>query len=101
MIIADSSVWIDSFNGLQTPPVMALARLLDGTDLIMGDLILVEVLQGIRADTDFQRIRNRFRGEHPGQRGIRSVIRAEHPNTSGDQEQRQQTGQHHGNGPQA
>ncbi|MFO8238805.1 MAG: hypothetical protein R6U00_11285 [Prochlorococcaceae cyanobacterium] len=46
MIIVDSSVWIDLFNGLSTPEVERLDGLLGVTPLAIGDLILVEVMQG-------------------------------------------------------
>ncbi len=54
MIIVDSSVWIDYFNGADIPEVAKLDTLLT-TDLLgVGDLILVEVLQGFRQDRDYQ-----------------------------------------------
>ena len=48
MIVVDSSVWIDFFNGGDTPEVERLDRLLGVTPLVVGDLILVEVVQGFR-----------------------------------------------------
>ncbi len=48
MILVDSSVWIDYFNGQATPQVDLLDQL-----LAIGDLILVEVLQGFRHDADY------------------------------------------------
>jgi predicted nucleic acid-binding protein len=55
--IVDSSVWIDYFNGRATVWTDVLDRLLGTEHLLMGDLILVEVLQGFRSDLDFQRAR--------------------------------------------
>ena len=53
MILVDSSVWIDFFNGRVTPETDHLDALL-GTDVAAtGDLILVEVLQGFRDEADF------------------------------------------------
>jgi predicted nucleic acid-binding protein len=52
MIIVDSSVWIDYFNGADIPEVATLDRLLATELLAIGDLILVEVLQGFRHDKD-------------------------------------------------
>ena len=46
MIVVDSSVWIDFFNGVNTPEVERLDGLLGVTPIAIGDLILVEVLQG-------------------------------------------------------
>ncbi|WP_373538864.1 PIN domain nuclease [Chamaesiphon sp.] len=54
MIIVDSSVWIDYFNGKDIPEVATLDRLLETELLAVGDLILVEVLQGFRHDRDYQ-----------------------------------------------
>ena len=54
MTIIDTSVWIDYFNGTATPETAVLDRLLGIESLIVGDLILVEVLQGFRSDRDFR-----------------------------------------------
>ena len=55
MILVDSSVWIDYFTGKKTPAAEKLDSLL-GQDLVaIGDLMLVEVLQGFRADKDYRR----------------------------------------------
>lgn len=54
MIIVDSSVWIDYFNGKDIPEVATLDRLLKTELLAVGDLIVVEVLQGFRQDKDYQ-----------------------------------------------
>ena len=53
MIVVDSSVWIDYFNGRDTPQASKLDELL-GVELIgIGDIILAEVLQGFRIDADY------------------------------------------------
>jgi hypothetical protein len=54
MIVVDSSVWIDYFNGLITPQTDKLDSLLSQQWIIMGDLILTEVLQGFREDREYQ-----------------------------------------------
>jgi predicted nucleic acid-binding protein len=54
MIIVDSSVWIDYFNGADVPEVVKLDKLLETELLGVGDLILAEVLQGFRQDRDYQ-----------------------------------------------
>ena len=54
MTIIDTSVWIDYFNGTATAETAVLDRLLGIESLIIGDLILVEVLQGFRSDRDFR-----------------------------------------------
>jgi len=53
MIIADSSVWIDYFNGAFTPQAERLDSLLGQEPVGLGDLILTEVLQGFRLDRDY------------------------------------------------
>jgi len=57
MILIDSSVWIDYFNGRPTPETDLLDRLLTAQRPLLGDLILVEILQGFRSDLDFHRVR--------------------------------------------
>lgn len=55
MIFVDASVWIDFFNGCDTPESGRLADLLnDGAaPLGMADLTLFEVLRGFRHHQDF------------------------------------------------
>ena len=57
MIIVDSSVWIDYFNGRATRQTDALHDLLGRRTVVIGDLILAEVLQGFRSDQHFRRAR--------------------------------------------
>ena len=52
LIVVDSSVWIDFFNGVSTAEVERLDGLLELTPIAIGDLILVEVVQGFRQDRD-------------------------------------------------
>lgn len=54
MILVDSSVWIDYFNGIETLATKKLDRLLGVQPVCTGDLILAEVLQGFRQDEDYQ-----------------------------------------------
>ena len=61
MIVVDSSVWIDFFNGVSTPEVGRLDGLLGVTPLAIGDLILVEVMQGFRNERDVATARQLFR----------------------------------------
>ena len=53
MILVDSSVWIDYFNGTITPQTDKLDGLLGRDPLVIGDFILTEVLQGFDNDRDF------------------------------------------------
>ena len=61
MIVVDSSVWIDFFNGVSSPEVERLDGLLGVTPLVIGDLILVEVMQGFRNERDVATARQLFR----------------------------------------
>jgi len=54
VIVVDSSVWIDYFNGIITPQTDKLDDLLSQQWIVTGDLILTEVLQGFRQDKDYQ-----------------------------------------------
>ena len=54
MILVDSSVWIDFFNGADTPQVTLLDNKLGDTPILVGDLILTEVLQGFKSNKDFE-----------------------------------------------
>ena len=54
MILVDSSVWIDYFNGTETLATKKLDNLLGVQPVCIGDLILAEVLRGFRLDQDFQ-----------------------------------------------
>ena len=56
LILVDSSVWIDYFEGAVTDQTKKLDDLQLGSELLAtGDLILTEVLQGFAKDTDFNR----------------------------------------------
>jgi predicted nucleic acid-binding protein len=57
LILVDSSVWIDYFNGTVTAQTDKLDRLLGQEPLAIGDLILAEVLQGFASDRDFEAAR--------------------------------------------
>ena len=61
MIAVDSSVWIDFFHGVSTPEVERLDGLLGVKPLAIGDLVLVEVMQGFRTDQDVATARQLFR----------------------------------------
>ncbi len=57
MILVDSSVWIDFLRGRPTRQVETLDSLLGNTTLAVGDLIKVEVLQGVRGSREFNQVR--------------------------------------------
>ena len=54
MMLVDSSVWIDYFNGVQNRPADVLDQHLGNALIATGDLILLEVLQGFRDERDFR-----------------------------------------------
>jgi hypothetical protein len=54
MILVDSSVWIDYFNGNQTSQTDWLDSSLGNTPIVIGNLILTEVLRGFQNDKDFK-----------------------------------------------
>jgi predicted nucleic acid-binding protein len=53
MLLIDSSVWIDFFNGKQTVETLYLRDQANQREILLGDLILCEVLQGFRFEKDF------------------------------------------------
>ncbi len=53
MIIADTSVWIDYFNGNDNPLTDELDRGLSEGIVAIGDLIFLEILQGFKSDKDY------------------------------------------------
>ena len=57
MILVDSSVWIDDFNGTINEPTDKLDELLSHEPLVIGDLILAEVLQGLVDERTFNKAR--------------------------------------------
>lgn len=57
MIFVDSSVWIDFFNGTSSAETNYLDSLLGKEPVGLGDLVLIEVLQGFRRDQDFRTAR--------------------------------------------
>ena len=63
MIVVDSSVWIDFLNGRAAPHVRRLRTLLGTQEIIVGDLMVCEVLQGLdseRAAREVEALLRRF-----------------------------------------
>ena len=58
MIFVDSSVLIDYFNGKNNWQVEKLDEILGNEIIVLGDYILVEVLQGFKKDKDFKTAKN-------------------------------------------
>ncbi len=53
MIMVDTSVWIDYFNGVENAGTTLLDQYLVNDLVVTGDIILAEILQGFRTDRDF------------------------------------------------
>lgn len=54
MILVDSSVLIDYFNGIKSIQTDELDLLLGNEQIVIGDYILAEVLQGFKSNKDFK-----------------------------------------------
>lgn len=55
MVMVDTSVWIDYFNGQQNVYTDNLDALLAEDFVVIGDIILAEILQGFREDAHFEK----------------------------------------------
>ena len=60
MILVDSGVWIDYFNGVDNEQTDTLNGTLGIKPVAIGDLILTEVLQGFRVDKDYVTAKSLF-----------------------------------------
>jgi predicted nucleic acid-binding protein len=63
VIVVDSSVWIDFLNGHNAAHVRELRLVLGTDEIIVGDLMLCEVLQGLdseRSAREVERLLRRF-----------------------------------------
>jgi predicted nucleic acid-binding protein len=54
MILVDSSVWVDYFNGATSREADFLDTVLGTEPIAIGDFILTEVLQGFRSNSDYE-----------------------------------------------
>jgi predicted nucleic acid-binding protein len=50
MILVDTPVWVDYFNGTQTTQADILDAILAQQIIVIGDLVYIEVLQGFSSD---------------------------------------------------
>ena len=62
MIVVDTAVWADWFNGIDSSQVRRLGQAVDRQDAGLVPVVLTEVLQGFRADRDFVRARDLLLG---------------------------------------
>jgi predicted nucleic acid-binding protein len=62
MVLVDTTVWIDFFSGRPLPHVKVLEDfLINREDLCICGIVLTEVLQGIRKDSEFEKTSDLFR----------------------------------------
>ncbi|KTT76121.1 type II toxin-antitoxin system VapC family toxin [Sphingomonas endophytica] len=62
MILVDTGVWIDYFGGTRTPQSDWLDNHLSSRRFLVGDLVLLEVLQGCRTDRQFDTLQTALGG---------------------------------------
>ena len=60
MIVADTSVWIDYFNGSDSAEAEALDSALEDGEVAISDIIFLEILQGFRTDKDYKVARTKL-----------------------------------------
>jgi len=58
MVLVDTSVWIDYFGDVVSTQVQQLDGLVGRKQVLTGDLVLAEVLQGVRSDREFRIVRD-------------------------------------------
>jgi predicted nucleic acid-binding protein len=61
MIVVDSSVWIANLRDADTSAVRLLEAIENPGDIIVGDIVLLEVLQGTRDERHAERLERRMR----------------------------------------
>jgi predicted nucleic acid-binding protein len=61
MVLVDTTVWVDYFNGVDTPEVDWLDRHLTRERLALLDLMLLEVLQGVASDEEADEVSRELR----------------------------------------
>lgn len=61
MIVVDSSVWIDYLNDAATDRTAQLDGLIGHEPILVGDILLCEILQGLRSETEARRVEDLLR----------------------------------------
>jgi predicted nucleic acid-binding protein len=61
MILVDSSVWIAQIRGVRNAATATLIALSDREPLLLGDIVLLEVLQGAKDDAHAAKIERALR----------------------------------------
>jgi len=59
LILVDTSVWIDFLNGVNSRTRRTLHKLLEEEeDIAITEIILTEILQGVKEDKDFKKLKD-------------------------------------------
>jgi predicted nucleic acid-binding protein len=62
VIVVDTTVWVDFFRGRDDPHVAELTGLIeDDVGVALTDIVLTEVLQGVRSGKEASRVEKRLR----------------------------------------
>lgn len=62
-VLVDTSVWIDALNARGTQQAQLLAQLIDdNVHIVLCPVIIQEILQGIKSDTDFEMVKENLSG---------------------------------------
>lgn len=62
MIVVDTSVWIDVLNDVPSPGADRCVELIrEGAPIALTDVVLTEILQGLRADQEAAEVEERLR----------------------------------------
>jgi predicted nucleic acid-binding protein len=62
VIVVDTSVWIDLLNDVPSPKATACIELIESRDPVaLTDVVLTEVLQGLRSDREARLVERRLR----------------------------------------
>ncbi|WP_421592062.1 type II toxin-antitoxin system VapC family toxin [Shinella sp. M27] len=60
MIVVDSSVWIAALRGIDTPQSMQLKTIPKARNILLGDIVLLEILQGAQNDGNAANLQKRL-----------------------------------------
>lgn len=62
MIVVDTSVWIDVLNEVETPQALRCVELIEtGEPVALTDIILTEILQGLRSEREARTVERHLR----------------------------------------
>ena len=62
-MLVDTSVWVHWLRGTETAATLQLDRLLDEADAWITPVVVQELLQGARSNTELRQLRNEFVGQ--------------------------------------